>query len=110
VGDPQQLSGGIAAGIGGLIIVQNSQTHIMARYDTLGYITVVTVTASIFALSRVNKLLAVKTTSPAIGGSADQPYSEKHTATIKTHDVKMVYFIKMLITERAVSTALCFCL
>jgi hypothetical protein len=55
----------------------------MARYDTLGYITVVTVTASIFALSRVNKLLAVKTTSPAIGGSADQPYSEKHTATIK---------------------------
>ena len=56
----QQLAGGIASIIGGLIVVQQTKTSPLEHYNTLGYVVVVFAVLNIFMLQRVSKLAKVK--------------------------------------------------
>ncbi|HET9745562.1 MAG TPA: MFS transporter [Chitinophagaceae bacterium] len=53
----QQIAGGIAAGIGGMIVVQQTKTSPLQHYNTLGYLIVVIIIANIFQMFRVSNLL-----------------------------------------------------
>lgn len=53
----QQIAGGIAAGIGGLIIVQKDEFSPLENYDILGYTIVAISMVGIFMMWRVNKLI-----------------------------------------------------
>ena len=53
----QQIAGGIAAGVGGLIVVQKTKTSPLQHYDTLGYVIVVIIIANIIQIYRVNNLI-----------------------------------------------------
>jgi predicted MFS family arabinose efflux permease len=53
----QQIAGGIAAGIGGLIVVQPTKKSPLQHYDILGYIIVVIILANIIQIFRVSKLV-----------------------------------------------------
>jgi predicted MFS family arabinose efflux permease len=50
----QQIAGGLAAGLGGLIVLQPDKLQPIQNYNILGYITSIITIASIFALYRVN--------------------------------------------------------
>ncbi len=53
----QQIAGGIAAGIGGLIVMQQTKTSPLQHYDTLGYVIVVIIIANIIQVVRVSNLI-----------------------------------------------------
>ncbi len=53
----QQLAGGIASIIGGLIVVQQTKLSPLEHYNTLGYVVVVFAVLNIFMLQRVSKLM-----------------------------------------------------
>ena len=53
----QQISGGIAAVVGGQIVYQQSKTSPLEHYDTLGYIVAVITFISIFLMYRVARLV-----------------------------------------------------
>ncbi len=53
----QQIAGGIAAGVGGMIVVQQTKTSPLEHYDTLGYLIVVIIIANIIQIYRVNSLI-----------------------------------------------------
>src|SRR5258705_4725121 len=53
----QQIAGGIAAGVGGLIVVQKTKTSPLQHYDVLGYVIVVIIIANIIMIFRVNNLI-----------------------------------------------------
>lgn len=53
----QQIAGGIAAGIGGLIVVQKTKTSPLQHYDILGYVIVVIIILNIIQLYRVSNLI-----------------------------------------------------
>jgi predicted MFS family arabinose efflux permease len=53
----QQIAGGIAAAIGGLIVVQKTKTSPLEHYNTLGYVIVVIMVLNIIQVYRVNKLV-----------------------------------------------------
>jgi predicted MFS family arabinose efflux permease len=53
----QQIAGGIAAYIGGRIVVQETKTSPLEHYDTLGYVIVVIILANIFQMFRVSNLI-----------------------------------------------------
>jgi predicted MFS family arabinose efflux permease len=53
----QQIAGGIAAGIGGMIVVQKTKTSPLEHYDTLGYVILFLILANIFMMFRVNGLI-----------------------------------------------------
>jgi MFS family permease len=53
----QQLAGGLAAGLGGLIVVQKTKTSPIEHYDTLGYIMIGVAVANIFMISRVASII-----------------------------------------------------
>src|SRR5437762_2602807 len=53
----QQIAGGIAAGVGGMIVVQQTKTSPLQHYDTLGYVIVVIITINIITIFRVNNLI-----------------------------------------------------
>src|SRR6266498_4249936 len=53
----QQIAGGIAAGIGGLIVVQKTKTSPLQHYDVLGYVIVIIIVANIIMIYRVNNLI-----------------------------------------------------
>ena len=53
----QQIAGGIAAGIGGLIVVQRTKTSPLQHYDILGYVIVVIIILNIIQLYRVSNLI-----------------------------------------------------
>ena len=53
----QQIAGGIAAGVGGIIVVQKTKTSPLRHYDTLGYLIVVIIIANIIQVYRVNNLI-----------------------------------------------------
>jgi predicted MFS family arabinose efflux permease len=53
----QQIAGGIAAGVGGLIVVQKTKTSPLQHYNTLGYVIVVIIIANIIQIYRVNNLI-----------------------------------------------------
>ena len=53
----QQFAGGIAAAIGGMIVVQKTKTSPLQHYDTLGYVIVVAVIINIIMVYRVSKIV-----------------------------------------------------
>ena len=53
----QQIAGGVAAGIGGLIVVQKTKTSPLQHYDTLGYVIVFIILANIISVYRVRTWL-----------------------------------------------------
>ncbi len=53
----QQIAGGIAAAIGGMIVVQKDKFSPLEHYNTLGYLIIIISLAGIFMLFRVSKLI-----------------------------------------------------
>ena len=53
----QQIAGGIAAAVGGMIVVQKTKTSPLQHYDVLGYVIVVIIIANIIQAYRVNNLI-----------------------------------------------------
>lgn len=56
----QQIAGGIAAAIGGIIVMQKTQTSPLEHYDTLGYVIVVIIIVNIIMLYRVGKIIKAR--------------------------------------------------
>jgi predicted MFS family arabinose efflux permease len=53
----QQIAGGIAAGVGGLIVVQKTKTSPLQHYNSLGYLIVIIIIANIIMVYRVSNLI-----------------------------------------------------
>ena len=53
----QQIAGGIAAGVGGMIVVQQTKTSPLEHYDTLGYVIAVIIIINIVMVYRVSKII-----------------------------------------------------
>jgi predicted MFS family arabinose efflux permease len=53
----QQIAGGLAAIVGGIIVVQKDKFSPLEHYDTLGYVIVGITLISIFLMYRVYKLV-----------------------------------------------------
>ena len=53
----QQIAGGIAAAIGGMIVVQNDKLSPLEHYDTLVYVVVLLSIISVFLLLRVSRII-----------------------------------------------------
>jgi predicted MFS family arabinose efflux permease len=53
----QQIAGGIAAAVGGMVVVQKDKFSPLEHYDTLGYIIVFLSIVSIFLILRVSRLI-----------------------------------------------------
>jgi len=53
----QQIAGGIAAAVGGLIVVQKTKTSPLEHYDTLGYVISVIIIFNIIMVYRMNKII-----------------------------------------------------
>ena len=63
----QQIAGGVAAAIAGMIVVQTDRFSPLQHYDTLGYVVVAVSLLCIFLLWRVKKVVASKpATKPPI--------------------------------------------
>jgi len=58
----QQIAGGIAAALAGMIVVQQTEFSPLEHYDTVGYVVVVVSALSIFLLYRVNRIIAARAT------------------------------------------------
>jgi predicted MFS family arabinose efflux permease len=56
----QQIAGGIAAAVGGMIVVQKDKFSPLEHYNTLGYVVVVVTLICIFMLYRVSVLVKKK--------------------------------------------------
>lgn len=56
----QQIAGGIAAAVAGMIVVQKDKFSPLEHYDTIGYVIVVISLISLYLVYRVNKLVATK--------------------------------------------------
>lgn len=56
----QQIAGGIASAIGGMIVVQKTKLSPLEHYDILGYVVVFFAIACVFMLYRVSKLIKGK--------------------------------------------------
>ncbi len=56
----QQIAGGIAAAIGGMIVVQKTKTSPLQHYDTLGYVIAVIIIINIIMVYRVSKIIKAK--------------------------------------------------
>ena len=56
----QQIAGGIAAGIGGMIVAQQTKTSPLQHYDTLGYVIVVIMILNIIMVYRVSKIIKAR--------------------------------------------------
>jgi predicted MFS family arabinose efflux permease len=56
----QQIAGGLAAGIGGLIVVQKDKFSPLEHYDTLGYVVAAIILVCIYMVYRVSKLVKKK--------------------------------------------------
>jgi len=56
----QQIAGGIAAGIGGMIVVQKTKTSPLEHYDTLGYVIVILIIANIIMMYRVSNMVKAR--------------------------------------------------
>ncbi len=56
----QQIAGGIAAGIGGMIVVQQNRFSPLEHYDTLGFVIVGLTLVCIFLIYRVSQLIKTR--------------------------------------------------
>ena len=66
----QQISGGIAAFIAGLIVYQKTESSPLEHYDTLGYVVSVSILATVIMLYYINRMViraqAKKDEAPAV--------------------------------------------
>jgi len=62
----QQIAGGLAAAVGGMIVVQKTKFSPLEHYNTLGYIIVGISAISVFLLSRVSRMVKRKSREQAI--------------------------------------------
>lgn len=74
----QQIAGGVAAAIGGLVIVQHSKTSPLQHYNWVGYITVVVGVLSILLLRIVHKKVMKKNQD----GKEDKPTIEEDIISV----------------------------
>jgi predicted MFS family arabinose efflux permease len=56
----QQVAGGIAAAIGGMIVVQKTKTAPLQHYDTLGYVIVGIIIVNIIMVYRVSQIIKTR--------------------------------------------------
>lgn len=56
----QQFAGGVAAAVGGMIVVQQTKTSPLQHYDTLGYVVAAIIIINIFLIYRVSKIIKAK--------------------------------------------------
>ena len=56
----QQIAGGVAAAVAGMIVSQQSKYSPLEHYNTVGYVIVVISVASVLLMSRVNKMISKK--------------------------------------------------
>jgi predicted MFS family arabinose efflux permease len=56
----QQIAGGIAAGVGGMIVVQKTKTSPLEHYNTLGYVIVVIIIINVIMVYRVSKIIKAR--------------------------------------------------
>lgn len=63
----QQIAGGVAAAVSGLIVTQNGKGQPLEHYDVVAYIIVVITLISIWLMGRVNKLVRAKANKVATG-------------------------------------------
>ncbi len=56
----QQIAGGIAAAIAGMIVIQEDKTSPLQHYDTVGWVVVAITSLSIYLLYRVSKMVTPK--------------------------------------------------
>ena len=56
----QQIAGGVAAGVGGMIVVQKTKTSPLQHYDILGYVIVVIIILNIIQLYRVSNMIKAR--------------------------------------------------
>jgi len=61
----QQIAGGVAAAVAGMIVVQKTKFSPLAHYDIVGYVVVGVSALSIFLLYRVSQIIAKKYTDQA---------------------------------------------
>jgi predicted MFS family arabinose efflux permease len=62
----QQIAGGVAAAVGGMIVTQQSKGSPLLHYDTVGYVVVGISILSILLMSRVDKLIKRKADSSKV--------------------------------------------
>ncbi|MDB5274505.1 MAG: major facilitator superfamily 1, partial [Chitinophagaceae bacterium] len=62
----QQMAGGVAAAIGGLIVIQKDNYSPLERYDTLGFVIVGISCVCIVMVYRVSKLVKAKNTQTSV--------------------------------------------
>ncbi len=53
----QQMAGGLAAAVGGMIVVQKTKFSPLEHYNTLGYVIIVLTIISIYMLYRVSSMI-----------------------------------------------------
>jgi predicted MFS family arabinose efflux permease len=56
----QQIAGGIAAAVGGMIVIQKTKTSPLQHYDTLGYVIGVIIILNIIQLYRVSNMIKAR--------------------------------------------------
>ena len=56
----QQIAGGVAAAVSGLIVVQETKFSPLENYNVVGYVIIVITLISIFLMSRVSKMVSEK--------------------------------------------------
>lgn len=56
----QQFAGGIAAAVGGMIVVQQTKVSPLQHYDTLGYVVSLIIVINIFLVYRVSKIIKAR--------------------------------------------------
>jgi len=61
----QQIAGGFAAGIGGMIVVQQTKTSPLEHYDTLGFVITGIILLSIFLIYRVGRIIRSRRSAKA---------------------------------------------
>jgi predicted MFS family arabinose efflux permease len=62
----QQIAGGVAAGIGGMIVVQKSEFSPLQHYNTLGYVVGVILLFNIVMVYRVSRVVKRRSTEAAL--------------------------------------------
>jgi len=56
----QQIAGGVAAAVGGMIVIQKTKTSPLRHYNTLGYVIVVIIILNIIQLYRVSNMIKAR--------------------------------------------------
>jgi hypothetical protein len=61
----QQIAGGVAAGLGGLVVVR-TPSGALRHYDTLGYVVVASMVIAVTLLYSINRDVTAKLAAPAV--------------------------------------------